>query len=117
MASTYSLTDFSHKNVGYISDKNTTSTPDYVVSIRNVYVPFCGMTVPGTPPSAVFRSTHARRRYIHSATGGVTSGTSMPLERHFPIDKSVWQTPITLTGIDGVTDWVYKGYRGEQDRI
>lgn len=111
MSTTYSITDFSHGMYAYTSDSSTASQ----VSMRNVYATPSGLSAAtGAPP--VVKSTHARRRYIHSATGGVSGATSKPLERHYPISIAEVGSPTAPGTIDGVTDWSLKGYRGEQIR-
>jgi hypothetical protein len=111
MATTYSITDFSHGIYAYTNDAAVANQ----VSMRNVYATPSGLSL-ATSAVPQILSKHARRRYIHSVTGGVTSGTSHPLERHYPIAIAQVATPTAPGTIDGVTDWVLKGYRGEQDR-
>jgi hypothetical protein len=111
MSTTYAITDFSHGTYAYTNDSGVANN----VSMRNVYATVSGLTAGGGGTPNIL-SKHARRRYIHSPTGGVSGATSQPLERHFPIATSKIATPGTIGTLDGVTDWVVKGYRGEQQR-
>jgi hypothetical protein len=110
MSTTYSITDFSHGIYQYLNDANV----ECALSMRNVYATPSGLALATTALPA-FLSKHARRRYIYSPTGGNTA-PGHSVKRHYPIAISLVATPTAPGTIDGITDFVLKGYRGEQER-
>lgn len=105
----YGITDFTHGQYAYTDDAAAARS----VSMRNVYVTPSGMAlVTGTAPPTI-KASHARRRYIHSVNGGANNS---PVERHYPIAPAQVATPTAPGTIDGITNFVLKGYRGEQRR-
>jgi hypothetical protein len=107
----YAITDFTHGKYAYSNDAQVAN----IVSMRNVYATPSGMTLAtgGAAGAPVILAKHARRRYIFSQGGGANG---LNLERHFPIAITQVAAPTAPGTIDGVTNWVLKGYRGEQQR-
>jgi hypothetical protein len=111
----YAITNFSHTKYGYTSDGGQ---PKFV-SCRTVYtVALTGLAATPAAGAAEIRVLHARRRYIHSKTGSQTPVN--PVERHFPVVIAKAQNPAVNAAlgatVDGITDFLWKGYRGETDR-
>jgi hypothetical protein len=116
MASTYDLTDFSIVRALYVDDGAQTQ----ITVLRNVYLTnaLSGLTL-YTPVSTdtygYLKPSRCRRRYIHSPSGGLSAPPFDALTRHFPVVlANVITPPAGPFTIDGVADWVLKGYRGER---
>jgi hypothetical protein len=111
----YAITTLAHKLYAYTTDGNKSA----YVSMRTVYQPYNNFALNTAGTFQVF-SKHWRRRYIHSPNGGQTSG-AMPVERHMPCTLAQSDTPaaggaIGGAGIDGITNFVWQGYRGQTNR-
>lgn len=109
----YSITSLAHQAYAYVDDANANRS----VSMRIVYATLSGLTTPPAGGASSIKSHNARVRFIHSPNGG-QSGTQTPVERKFPVAKTVAATPAPNTAvggnIDGITNFVWKGYRGEK---